>query len=249
MRMNNQSDASGFCLRLGHGLYDRHNDGRFREGTDFSLALAESGTWSGSSKWPNGMYGAASTSYDFNDASHGACAFVISNTVAGQENKADWRCELFSSDLRPEAPGPSPFVRLQALGSCRRQRKNIHVMLRFWDSTGTNYVGGRDSQCRRPHRRFGHDQLPNTHDERDHGSAESPDGRCYFQRLSTADEPWTSGTARFDDFSVTTVPRSLLFKAGVGAAILLAVGALTGLLIQLWRRCAGRNRVAAPGLP
>ncbi len=31
------------------------------------LGPAESGTWSGSSKWPNGMYGAASTSYDFND--------------------------------------------------------------------------------------------------------------------------------------------------------------------------------------
>jgi hypothetical protein len=62
-------------------------------------------------------------------------------------------------------------------------------------------------------------------------------------------EPWVSGTARFDVFSVTTVPRSLLFKAGVGTAVLLAVGALTVLLIQLWRQRAGRNRVPATGHP
>jgi hypothetical protein len=60
-------------------------------------------------------------------------------------------------------------------------------------------------------------------------------------------DPWVSGTGRFDNFSVTTVPRSLLFKAGVGTAVLLGVGALTVLLIQLWRRRAGRNPVVAPG--
>jgi hypothetical protein len=60
---------------------------------------------------------------------------------------------------------------------------------------------------------------------------------------------WSSGTGRFDDFSVTPVPHSLLFKAGVGTAVLFGVGALTVLLIQLWRRRAGRNPVAAPGLP
>jgi hypothetical protein len=64
-----------------------------------------------------------------------------------------------------------------------------------------------------------------------------------------ANEPWASGVARFDDFSVTTVPRSLLFKMGVGTAILLGLGALTALLIQFWRRRAGRNPVAAPGHP
>ena len=31
-------------------------------------------------------------------------------------------------------------------------------------------------------------------------------------------EPWVSGTAHFDDFSVTTLPRSLRFKVMVGTA-------------------------------
>jgi hypothetical protein len=124
---------------------------------------------------------------------------------------------------------------------------NIHVQLRFFDSTGTNFIGERVIQV---------------------GARTSDSAMTDYRTLvingilaphkaRTADiwvdanifEPWVSGTARFDDFSVTTLPRSLLFKVMIGAAILLAVGALTALLIQLWRRRAGRNRVAALGHP
>jgi hypothetical protein len=213
------------------------------------LGPAESGTWSGSSKWPNGMYGAASTSYDFNDASHGACAFVISNTMAGTENKADWRCELFS--LGPAAGGARPltFSFAYKLADPVAAGNNLRVQLRFWDSSGTNFMGERNIRV---------------------GAHTSDSAMTSYRTLTingilapqkartmdiailanqNADEPWVSGTGRFDDFSVTTAPRSPQFKAGVGAAVLLAVGALTALLIQLWRRRAGRKRVAAPGLP
>ena len=213
------------------------------------LGPAESGTWSGSSKWPNGMYGAASTSYDFNDVSHGVCAFVISNTVAGTENKADWRCEVFS--LGPAAGGARPitFSFAYKLADPVAAGNNLRVQLRFWDSSGTNFMGERNIRV---------------------GAHTSDSGMTSYRTLTmngilaprkartmdiailanqNADEPWVSGTGRFDDFSVTTAPRSLQFKAGVGAAILLVVGALIMLLIQLLRRRAGRNRVAAPGHP
>jgi len=211
------------------------------------LGPAESGTWSGSSKWPNGMYGAASTSYDFNDVSHGACAFVISNTVAGRENKADWRCELFS--LGPAAGGARPitFSFAYKLSDPVVGKENIHVMLRFWDSTGTNYVGGRTVQVGA---RTGDSAMTSYRTLTMNGIMAPRKARMADVTFSASfDEPWTSGTARFDDFSVTTEPRSLLFKMGVGAAVLLGVGALTVLLIQLWRRRARHNRVAAPGQP
>jgi len=211
------------------------------------LGPVESGTWSGSSKWPNGMYGAASTSYDFNDASHGACAFVISNTVAGQENKADWRCEIFS--LGPAAGGARPitFSFAYKLSDPVVGKENIHVMLRFWDSTGTNYVGGRTVQVGA---RTGDSAMTSYRTLTMNGIMAPRKARMADVTFSASfDEPWTSGTARFDDFSVTTVPRSLLFKMGVGTAILLGLGALTALLIQFWRRRAGRNPVAAPGHP
>jgi hypothetical protein len=211
------------------------------------LGPAEAGTWSGSSKWPNGMYGAASTSYDFNDASHGACAFVISNTVAGQENKADWRCELFS--LGPAAGGARPitFSFAYKLTDPVVGKENIHVMLRFWDSTGTNYVGGRTVQVGA---RTGDSAMTSYRTLMMNGIMAPRKARMADVTFSASfDEPWTSGTARFDDFSVTTAPRSLQFKAGVGAAVLLGVGALTVLLIQLWCRRAGRKPVAAPSHP
>jgi hypothetical protein len=62
-------------------------------------------------------------------------------------------------------------------------------------------------------------------------------------------DSWVSGPGRFDDFSVTTEPRSMLFKVGVGTAVPLGVGTLTVLLVQLWRRRTGRNPVVAPGHP
>ncbi len=71
---------------------------------------------------------------------------MISNTVAGKENKADWRCPPFS--LGPAAGGARPitFSFAYKLSDPVAGKENIHVMLRFWDSTGTNYV--EDGQSR-----------------------------------------------------------------------------------------------------
>jgi len=211
------------------------------------LGPAESGTWSGSSKWPNGMSGAASTSYDFNDVSHGTCSFVISNTVGGTENRADWRCELFS--LGPAAGGERPitFSFAYKLPDPVAGKENIRVQLRFWDSTGTNYVGGHVFQI------GAHTSDSAMTDYRTltmNGIRAPRKARLVdIAIIANIDEPWTSGAARFDDFSVTTEPRSLLFKAGVGVGILAGIGALTLLLIQLWRRRPGQNPVVAPGHP
>ena len=198
------------------------------------LGPAESGTWSGSEKWPNGMYGAASTSYDFDDHSKGFCAFVISNTVAGKENTADWRCLPFS--LGPAAAGTRPitFSFAYKLSDPVAAGNNIHVQLRFFDSTGTNFIGER--------------VIPVGARTSDSAMTDYRtlviNGILAPHKARTADiwvdanifEPWVSGTARFDDFSVTTIPRSLRFKMMVGVAVLLGICVLTLMLVQLWRR-------------
>jgi hypothetical protein len=208
------------------------------------LGPPESGTWSGSEKWLTGMYGAAATSYDFDDPFHGVCAFVLSNTVAGEENAADWRCLPFS--LGPAAGGARliTFSFAYKLSDRVVAGNNMRVELRFFDSTGTNRVGERVVQL-------------GTHTGDSAMSSYrtlTMNGIMAPRKARTADisinmDSWVSGPGRFDDFSVTTEPRSMLFKVGVGTAVPLGVGTLTVLLVQLWRRRTGRNPVVAPGHP
>lgn len=198
------------------------------------LGPAESGTWSGSEKWPTGASGAASTSYDFNDVSHGVCAFVISNTVAGKENKADWRCEFFS--LGPAAGGARPinFSFAYKLADPVIGKENIRVQLRLWDSTGTNYVGGRVFQVGS---HTGDSAMSDYRTLTMNGIMVPRKARqADIAIIANIDEPWTSGTGRFDDFSVTTVPRSLRFKAGVIATVTIGICALTVLSLCFWHR-------------
>jgi|ERR1039458_140129 hypothetical protein len=208
------------------------------------LGPPESGTWSGSEKWLTGAYGAASTSYDFNDAAHGACSFVLSNTVAGQENAADWRCLPFSLGSAAGSARLISWSFAYKLSDHVAPGNNMRVGLFFFDSTGTNCVG---ELIVHVGARTGDSAMSNYRTLTMNGIL--PPRKAQIAAISINMENWVSGTGRFDDFSVTTEPRSMLFKVGVGVAILLAVGALTVLLIQLWRRRAGRNRVVAPGHP
>jgi hypothetical protein len=208
------------------------------------LGPPESGTWSGSEKWLTWASGAASTSYDFNDPAHGACAFVLSNSVAGKENAAEWRCLPFS--LGPAAGGARPitFSFAYKLSDPVAPGNNMRVLLRFCESGVSNFISERTILLGA---HTGDSAMSSYRTLTMNGIMAPRKARVADIWITTSD--WASGAGRFDDFSVTTVPRSPLFIMGVGAAILLAVGALTALLIQLWRRRAGRNRVAAPGLP
>ena len=208
------------------------------------LGPPESGTWSGSEKWLTWASGAASTSYDFNDPAHGACAFVLSNSVAGKENAAEWRCLPFS--LGPAAGGARPitFSFAYKLSDPVAPGNNMRVLLRFCESGVSNFISERTILLGA---HTGDSAMSSYRTLTMNGIMAPRKARVADIWITTSD--WASGAGRFDDFSVTTVPRSPLFIMGVGAAILLAVGALTVLLIQLWRRHAGRIPVAAPGHP
>ena len=114
--------------------------------------------------------------------------------------------------------------------------ENIHVQFRFYGSTGANVISEQ--------------VIPVGAETGDSAMAGyktfTMDRIIAPRKARTADvwinagsfEPWLSGTAQFANISVTTVPYSWLFKAGVVAASCAAIGALIWLLIQFWRRCA-----------
>ena len=217
-------------------------------GKQIFLGPPDSDASSAGANWFSGANGGGSVSVDFNDpATNGGCDFTLSNTVAGKENNASWRCPNFS--LGPAAGGARPitFSFAYKLENPVAARNNILAMLRFFDSTGTNYISQRTIQVGA---HTSDSAMTSYRTITIPGILAPPKARTADIWIDANDfDPWVSGIGRFDNFSVTTVPRSPLFMMGVGAAILLAVGALTVLLTQLWHRRVGRNRVAAPGLP
>ncbi|MDR3458203.1 MAG: serine/threonine-protein kinase [Verrucomicrobiae bacterium] len=201
------------------------------------LGPADSGPSSGGANWMSGAYGTSTAAIDSSDpAAKGGYDLVINNTVAGAENKADWRSLPFA--LGPAAGGARPitFSFAYKLGDTVVKGNNIHVQLRFFDSTGTGFISER--------------VIPVGAQMGDSAMTSYKTfttGRIFAPRKAqTADvwinagsfEPWISGTAQFASFSVTSAPPSWLFKTAVVAAALVGIGTLIMLLGYFWRRSA-----------
>jgi hypothetical protein len=198
------------------------------------LGPANSGPASGGANWLTGANGAGYTAVDFDDAARDGFDFTISNSVAGKENTADWRCPPFSLGAAADGARPLTFSFAYKLVNAVAKGNNVHVQLRFFDATGTNFI----SELVLPlgahtgNSRMGDYKtltFSNIFAPRKAGTADVWIDANFF-------EPWVSGTARFGDISVTTLPRSLLFQAGVIAIALIGIGALVILSICLWRR-------------
>ena len=198
------------------------------------LGPPSTGASSGGADWLTGANGAGFTAVDFDDPPHDGFDFVISNTVAGDGNNADWRCPPFS--LGAAAGGARTLTFSFAYKFVDRVAKgnNVLVQLRFFDSTGTNFVsqivltmGSRTS-----------DSSMTEYKTRTVENIIVPRTARLADIWVDANifEPWASGTARFGNFSVTTAPRSLLFKAGVTAVVVLGFLVVTLGSVALWRR-------------
>ncbi len=211
------------------------------------LGPADSGPSSGGANWLSGAYGASTVSIDSSDpATKGGYDLVISNTVAGKENRSDWRSLPFT--LGPAAGGARPitFSFAYKLMDAVSNGNNIHVQLRFFDSTGTKFI----SEKVIPVGAQTGDSTMTSYKTFTMGRIIAP------RKARTADvwidanifKPWVSGTAQFADISVTAAPPSLLFKAGVFAAVLAAIYALIMLLVHFWRRSAPLPAAGGPTL-
>jgi hypothetical protein len=166
-------------------------------------------------EWYSGTNGAAYLFIDKTDPNSGASDFTLGNKTAGAENRADWRSQLFS--LGPAAGGTEPMTFSFAYKFTGKVNAgdNIAVFFRFFDETGTNFLGQHyiplgsssgDSEMTS----YKTATFANLRAVKNATGIQLPIGA----RAVTADiwvtcnifSPWTSGDARFDDFSVTTLP-------------------------------------------
>ena len=189
-------------------------------------------------QWYNGTNGAADLFLDATDPNRGGYDFTLGNTTVGKENRADWRSQLFS--LGPAARGAEPITFSFAckLPGQVKPGDDIAIFLRFFDDSGTNFL----------------DQVPvmigsSSGDSEMSGykivtlSGLRAHKNIRGARATAADiwvtcnifKPWSSGDARFDDFSVTTIKPSRLPAILISATILLVVVA-AALLVYSGRR-------------
>ena len=201
------------------------------------LGPVDSGPSSGGANWLSGAYGASTVSIDSSDpAAKGGYDLVISNTVAGKENTSDWRSLPFTLGPAAEGARPITFSFAYKVVDSVAQGNNIFVQLRFFGSTGTNFISQRVIPVGA---QTGDSAMP-SYKTITLNSIVAP------RNAQTADvwidanifEPWVSGTAQFANISVTTRPPSLLSKAGVATAVLIGIYAMIMLLVCFWRRSA-----------
>ncbi len=196
-------------------------------------------------QWYSGTNGAAYLFVDTADPNRGNNDFTLGNKTAGEANRADWRSQLFS--LGPAAGGARPmtFSFAYKFPGKVNPGDNIAVFFRFFDETGTNFLGQHyipigslsgDSEMSE----YKTVTFTNLRAVKNATGIRLPKGA----RAATADiwitcnifGPWASGDARFDDFSVTTVKPFSSLIIVIPAAVLLGVIIIVALLFHFRRK-------------
>jgi uncharacterized protein (TIGR03435 family) len=197
------------------------------------LGPPDPGAERGFDYWYHGTGGGGYLSVDDTDPATGINDFTLGNTTAGRENHADWRSLIFG--LGPAAAGAEPitFSFSYKLPDKVSDGDNLRVQLRFYDKA-TNFLGQKEFWL-----------GSNSHDSEMagykkmaasgiHAPSKAQVADVTFSANFYDDDHWTSGTGRFDDLSVMTVPRFPFFKVVVGSAALLIIGSLTALFMRYW---------------
>ena len=197
------------------------------------LGPANAGAENGWSSWYNGVLGGGFVALDADDPATGMSCFLIgiSNAVPGQTHHADIRSETFSLGRAGKTRQPLTLSFAYKLPGKVKPGDNIQVFFRFFDQTGTNYLGQEmvrlgsntgDSEMR----------LYKTMTLADIFAPREAVSADIWIAANIFDEPWTSGAAQFDDFLVTAGPARSRAPLLVGATIL---ALLTALLIKVLR--------------
>jgi hypothetical protein len=185
--------------------------------------------------WYHGTSGTGFLSVDDTEPATGDNDFTLGNDTPGQGNCADWRSQNFPLGAAADNGSPITFSFVYQLPDEIKEGENVRVYLRFFDATGTNYLSARtirigsstgDSNMTS----YKSVTLTNIHAQQGAKTAD-------IWITANIFEKWTSGTARFDDFSVTTAlpqhPMRMSVKILLGLGIVLAILA-TG---WRWRTC------------
>jgi serine/threonine protein kinase len=183
------------------------------------------GAESGLTGWYNNAVGGGSVSTDNEHPATGLNCFSIgvTNTGSGGTNQADLRSEAFPLGRIGNARGPFTFSFAYKLPDKVKPGDDLDVNFRFFDKDG-NFLDqdvinvGSSS----------HDSAMTRYKTMTVGNIFAPSGAVQADVWIVAGvaEPWTSGCAQFDDFSVTVVPTPSWAGVLVGVAIFAALTAL-----------------------
>jgi len=166
------------------------------------LGPTNAGAENGSASWYGNTKGKASLSIGDDDAHKGIYCFVISNSIPDRTNCADWRSRTFYLQYARDARQPVTLSLAYKLPNAVKEGDEIPVRLRFFDKTGGSflgenivYVGSSSGDSEMPQ----YKTIITT-------NVPVPKQATVADIWITANifEPWSSGNAEFDDFSVTT---------------------------------------------
>lgn len=199
-------------------------------------------------QWYCGTNDMAYLSVDSTDANRGNNDFTLGNKIAGNTNRADWRSQLFSLGPAAGGAGPTTFSFAYKLPGKVKAGDNIVLFFRFFDDSGTNFLG---QQTIMLGSKSGDSEMTDYKTVTLAGIFAKKNATGIripkTARTATADiwvtcnifQPWTSGDARLDDFSVTTVPPPLWVSRHWGISIAMLAMIVIVPVLTVW---ASRKR-------
>lgn len=153
--------------------------------------------------WFHGVKGAGFLYVDSSDPATGANDLTLGNATDGPENCADWRSQKIA--LGPAGGGRAPlsFSFAYKIPGPAKDGENVEVHLRFLDESGHEVIEEKKVELSSAVNhlnmmRYETVSLKNIRAPKDAWKA---DIRI---TVNFPGQPWTSGLARFDDFSLTT---------------------------------------------
>ena len=210
-------------------------------------AGAERG-WAG---WFNGVLGGGSVAIGTNDPATGLNCFEIgiTNALPGQTHHADIRSELFSLGKAGRARGPFTLSFAYKLPTKVNPGDNLEVNFRFFGQSETNFLGQETVAVGSS---SGDSEMKQYKTKTLSGiSAPRGAAKADVWIVANIGGPWTSGTAQFDDFSVTAPAAP--FWGGrltwLGLLAVLLVLVLTALYLLRSRKQTAPTSGSQPGTP
>jgi hypothetical protein len=214
------------------------------------LGPANAGAERGWAGWFNGRLGSGSVAIGTNDPATGLNCFEIgiTNAVAGQTHHADIRSETFPL-VGARARGPYTLTFAYKLPTQVKPGDNIEVNFRFFGKGDSQFLG---QQTVAVGAASGDSEMKQ-YKTRTLSGIQAPAGavKADIWIVANLGDPWTSGTALFDDFAVTGPPppfwRLKVVQLGAVTALMLALaGALC--FRHRRRRAAGAMGNQSPPL-
>ncbi|MGB7745977.1 MAG: hypothetical protein WBN75_01650 [Verrucomicrobiia bacterium] len=201
------------------------------------LGPANPGAENGPDEWWRGASGGSFLSIDDTDPASGANDFTLGNSAVDGTNSADWRAVIFP--LGPAADGAEPitFSFAYELTDKVKAGDNIRVQLRFFDKA-TNFLGQREYWLGSKSQ----DSAMTSYKTVTTGNIHAPPkAQVADIRVSVNlyGDRWSSGTGRFDDFSVTTLPGRRWVRLLVITGLGLGLG--TAFVVVVVRMCRARR--------